>query len=239
MLALLNTRNLPFYHEDDEDPFQLSNGIILQVTWQYLIVEIVKNHLDGVEIPTVLEQFTNNYIYSFNGVQVVYGVVNEWEHQSMQNNPIQHDQQPILLGHRSYLSGQTTYNGQPFTEPEIGILLGFSPDPTRIPPFIHTINVEYLYGLLQEAERIAHNGQQEVVAWMSPPFDLPYHASRHVFETVLMARREVGINPTRGRVNAIRRVMEATGVIYSEGGWQLTPAELNRRQEYVSNSMRP
>ena len=234
MIALLNTRNLPFYHEDDEDPFQLSNGILLRVTWQYLITETVQHHLDGIEIPTVLEQFTNRYIYSFDQVQVVYGVVNEWEHQYTR-----HDQKHTLLGHRSYLTGQTTRNGKPFTEPEIGILLGFSPDPTRIPPFIHTINVEYVDGLLQEAERIAQNGQQEVVGWMSPPFDLPYHASRHVFETVLMARREVGINPTRGRVNAIRRVMDATGVIYSEGGWQLTPIELTRRQEYVDNSMRP
>jgi hypothetical protein len=209
---------LPYYYENEDDPVQLPNGMTRHTRWDYKLVSPVSVFL--------VEQLTRSTTYLSGKYTIHYSRFYEWHHQKLPGSA----RGAVVEGYRQYETGRMTRGDADILEPEVAVILAYTPEEDTIPAFIETVEPDTLQLLLDDLANIADD-TRNINAWMNPPFDAPATAPEDISATMLQMRREIGLRATRGRERVVRGAMRLAGVTIGDAGWILTPDELARRQQ--------
>lgn len=222
---LTNRATLPYYYENEDEPELCANGVKRQRIWEYIVDQSAQTRLDDMTHPVIVEQVLHKVLYTFDDVRVQFSTVYEWHYL----NPVEATQAPTSLGYRQYSKGNFFRGGKPALCPEVGLMLAFTPRAKELPPFIESVSLDHIREILAEAADLM-DASSPINAWMSVPIDAPTTAPEDISHTMAHLRRELGVQPTRGRTRMLRAMMDHTGVTLNETGWSLTPGELVRRR---------
>jgi hypothetical protein len=223
--------SLPYQYETEEDAVYLKNGVQRQMTWAYTVEQSATLMIGRETYPLLVEQLHRKAHYRLAEYYITCDSVDEWRYLDKSEAPYAE----VMQGYRRYYDGFVLRNGVPVLQPEIAVMLGFTPSIKTIAPFIELTTEDVLMTLLQSAEYLLDN-TSPLNAWKAPPIDAPVNAPSDVSSTIKQMRREVGLLTTRGRAQAIQQVMDETGVVMGEQGWTLTSEEHTRRQRLTANT---
>ncbi len=210
--------SLPYNYENEDDPVQLPNGMTRKMSWEY--------KLSTSTSVILVEELTRSATYQSGKYTIHYSRVYEWRYNQLPNMP----RAAVTDGYRQYETGRISLGDQDILEPEVAVILAYTPDENTIPAFLETVGPDTLQSLLDDLAHIADD-TRNINAWMNPPFDAPATAPQDISSTMLRMRKEVGLRATRGRERVVRGAMRLAGVTIGDAGWMLTPDEVVRRRQ--------
>jgi hypothetical protein len=223
----LQTKNLPYHYETGSDPITLTNSVTKQDAWHYSLRHYDPAKPTPNETVLLIERLYLRRVYALDDKRIIAARVHEWQYTLTHNESATfHD---AVRGYRVYDDGQVMRGEAHILQPEVAVILGYTPDAT-LPPYIETAPAEALRELLTEAEALIAD-ESTVNAWLPVPVAAPDAAPEDVFQAMRQMRGEIGIRATRGRSRMLTRVMEAAGVTLAENGWALTDEEHTRRKQ--------
>lgn len=210
--------SLPYHYENEDDLVQLPNGMSRQMRWDY--------QLAAPSAGILVEKLTRSATYQSGKYTIHYSRVYEWHYSRLPDTA----RATVADGYRQYETGRMTRDNEDILEPEVAVILAYTPDENSLPAFVETVGPDALQSLLDDLASIADD-TRNINAWMNPPFDAPATAPQDISDTMLRMRKEVGLRATRGRERVVRGAMRLAGVTIGDSGWMLTPDELVRRQQ--------
>lgn len=222
----LKQGDIPYQYEVDDTPITLANGVEREVIWEYVLEPSTTLHSDGEYYPQVVERLLHKTVYRVAGYTMTSARVHEWRYLDKIDAPATE----AMRGYIYYLQGDFKHHDDPVLYPDVALVLAFTPDEKTIPSYIESTDPDPLLSLLTELRGMCAD-DSAINAWFAPPLDAPPDAPRDISHTMQLMRREVGMKTTRGRVRVLRHVMDAVGVEIGAAGWQLTAAEVQRRQQ--------
>jgi hypothetical protein len=219
-------KQLPYFYETESDLAALPNGVQHRLVWSYSVEFTSQVDLDGKPHDLLVERLRQQDHYSFEDYVVVCACTHKWQYVYAPNLPYHH----AVRGYRHYHEGQITKGGEIHLQPEAAVMLGFTPTPNVLPPYIATVPLATLTQLLIQAAA-EFDDASPINAWLSIPVDAPTEAPSDVSQSMRKMREDIGLQVTRGRGRMLQYMMVATGVTLSATtGWALTPEEMVRRQ---------
>lgn len=222
--------SLPYQYETASESVTLSNDIRRNVVWAYTLTECITPNSET----HIVEQLHKRTRYQFDEITVCYRMVHEWQYDGKDGAQIV----GAPFGYRYYDQGDLLKADEPYLQPEVAVMLGYTPDLNSIPPYIEHCTLDELKVLLKTAEeKFADDGSLN--AWLSVPIAAPSEAPEDIYQTLRKMRGDIGVRPTRGRAKMLQYVMQMTGVTLGVKGWGLTPAEITRRRQRPNTQVPP
>lgn len=219
---------LPFSYETEPNSVLLGNGIQRKSVWGYYVREYTDTR--GAKI--LIENIDQSTHYEFDDFAINYRRVHEWLYDTYSTTTAT---ESLARGYRFYHDGNVTRAQKPYLQPELATILGFTPDPNTILPYIETVSTETLQHILETASQ-KFTDHSAMNAWVTVPLAAPEQAPEDVYQTLRKTRMDWGIRPTRGRGKMLQYVMQQAGVTLDENGWHLTEIEINRRKQLLAQS---
>lgn len=218
--------DLPYLYEDLGNWTKLANGIEQQVGWRYEIWPTSRISVQGDEQIILVERISRHQRYQYEDFVLMAQVVDEWQYLDLPDASYE----KITLGYRGYWEGDVRKQGQEALQPEIAILLGFTPDFQTVPAYLETVPNDRLPELFETLQ--AKYADDDFLAFhRSLPIETPKDAPDTMIDAQRRMRAQTGFRVTRGRAAVLEYLMPLTGVIASNGGWRLHPDEEKRRAE--------
>ncbi|MEO1443404.1 MAG: hypothetical protein AAFV33_23575, partial [Chloroflexota bacterium] len=221
----IDQSSLPYYYETEQDALTLPNGVIRQQSWGYVVEPHSEISIDGKHYPLVFERLREMVSYRFEDYLIVFGNVHEWQYLAKEGVTYLES----VYGYRFYHDGLVRKAGNRHLQPEVAVVLGYTPKFNEIPSFLDVVDFATLKSIITTAEAHVQSAGGSN-AWFALPIDVPRNAPPDVYQTLRQMREEVGIRATRGRGRMLQQMMETAGVMVGDGGWSLTDAEFKRRK---------
>ncbi|GAB4509382.1 MAG: hypothetical protein OHK0046_04260 [Anaerolineae bacterium] len=221
----ISKTHLPYFYEDTSQWIPLPNGVDEQTAWEYSVVPYTPQDMAGQTHPLVMERLRREKRYRVAQYMIVANAVDEWHY-------LEEDERPysgFTQGYRGYWDGYIIGTTAPLPA-EAAVMLGYTPDPCHIPPYIETVYAEDLIALLERAERLLRDSNT-LNAQRPLPIGTPEDTPAHVAEIVHLFRSKIGLTCSRGKAAVLDAFMQATGIIALGGGWSLTDDEVERRRQ--------
>lgn len=218
--------DLPYLYEDEGIWTTLANGIGQQVGWKYEIWSTSRISVQGDEQSVLVERVSRYQRYRYENYELTAHVVDEWEYLDVENSTYEKE----MLGYRGYWEGDIKQNGKPALQPEVAILLGFTPDLKHVPTFLETVEANNLSSLFNEIEN--RYADDDYLAFHRPlPIETASDAPGSITDALRRMRAQTGFRVTKGRATVIEYLISLTGVLVNNGGWQIHPEEEKRRMK--------
>ncbi len=216
--------DLPYLYEDQGDWSLLNNGIEQQVGWRYEIWPTSRISVQGDEQIILVERISRYQRYRYESLVLTAQAIDEWQYLDQADAPYE----KITLGYRGYWEGDVKQQGQEVLQPEVAILLGFTPDFQTIPAYLETLSADAVNGLFAAVQEKYQD--DDFLAFHRPlPIETPKDAPNTMIDAQRRMRAQTGFRVTRGRAAVLEYLMPLTGITANNGGWQLLPEEEKRR----------
>ncbi len=217
--------DLPYLYEDRSEWITLNNRIDQQIGWKYEIWSTTRVSVQGDEQVILVERISRYQRYRYDGYELTAYVVDEWQYLDEATT-----YEREMLGYRGYWEGDVKRNGQETLQPEVAILLGFTPDLQHVPAYIETVPAKDLSALFGEIQK--KYADDDYLAFSRPlPIETPKDAPSSMNDALRRMRAQTGFRVTKGRAAVIEYLANLTGIIVNNGGWQIHPEEEQRRMK--------
>ncbi len=223
---MFNKSDFPYSFEAPGEDVTLNNGVVERIAWEYSLNEasVTMTILDENR-PLIIERVWRKQSYQFEGYQFVASAVDAWQYLDVADVPYAE----MVQGYRGYWEGEVYYNNRPALQPELAIILAFTPDLEHIPVYMETVTADELRVLLSQAEQQFRD--DDALAFPKPlPIETPPGAPDSIRDAMRRMRAQSHLLTTRGRAALIESVSAQAGVETVNGGWRLRPHELTRRE---------
>ncbi|MBZ0307777.1 MAG: hypothetical protein K8I82_17040 [Anaerolineae bacterium] len=216
--------DLPYLYENQGEWTPLHNGVEQQVGWRYEIWPTSRISVQGDEQIILVERISRYQRYRYTGFVLTAQAIDEWQYLDHPDAPYE----KVTLGYRGYWEGDVKREGQEVLQPEVAILLGFTPDFQNIPAYLETLSASALATLFADIQEKYKD--DDFLAFHRPlPIESPKDAPEPMIDAQRRMRAQTGFRVTRGRAAVLEYLMSLTGIIANNGGWQLLPEEEKRR----------
>jgi hypothetical protein len=217
--------DLPYLYEDSGDWTTLHNGVEQQVGWRYEIWPTTRISVQGDEQVILVERVSRHQRYRYADYELTAYVVDEWQYLDNANT-----YEREMLGYRGYWEGEARREGKEALQPEVAILLSFTPDLQHVPAFIETVTTADLPALFNKIQD--KYADDDYLAFHHPlPIETPKDAPDSMIDALRRMRAQTGFRVTKGRAAAVEYLMNLTGILVNNGGWQIHPQEEQRRTQ--------
>lgn len=224
----INKSNLPYFYEDTSEWLTLPSGIEQQVAWEYIVEEGSAITVDEEKHPMLVERLKRVQRYKFDEYAVSACSVDEWRYLEKEDEPYA----SAMHGHRGFWEGTITKSQQFILQPEVAIILCFTPDVHEVAPYIKTVTQSNLLELLEKACQL-FDDETRLSAHDPRPIGAPPDAPEDVVEILHQMRGKANLLTTRGRASLLKMMMETTGTELGNGGWHISEKEITRRKKLM------
>jgi|GEM_PF-5591889 len=224
-MSTYNTADLPYLYETVADWQTLPNGVARQIGWVYRLTPVEEfSQIDDDIQSIVVEQVARRLTYSLGQYTVVGMSITEWRYVMGAETYAAE-----ISAYRGYWDGAISSGEAAILQPEVAILLTYTNDIQRVPPFIETLPLAELERLIEQGIDVFSD--DDALAFSRPvPIGIPKDAPPSVDDALRRMRMQTKLKITRGRAALLDLFMKKTGVEAFDGGWRLLPDEIERRK---------